>query len=91
MGCTDCNQELYDHMTTHWNCEDDPVCEDCAELLPTFSVSFSDARCEWYGVAEHKGCEISTAWTEDRREAKKAILWMCRRLWGADIKPVEEA
>jgi|2_EtaG_2_1085320.scaffolds.fasta_scaffold22854_3 hypothetical protein len=93
MDCTECNGELHEHLTTRWNCEDEPVCESCADLLPSFVVSYSEhlRNGEWYGVAEHKGCEISTAWTEDRRVAKKAIIDMCRKLWGENIKPVEEA
>lgn len=92
MDCTECNGELHEHLTTRWNCDDEPVCEDCADLLPTFVVTYSEHREPgmFYGTAEHKGCEIGTKWYLDRREAKKAILWMCRRLWGADIKPVEE-
>ena len=90
MDCSICNAEINDHMTTFWNCDDEPVCEDCADLVPTFYVSYVESRKEFYGVAEFKGCEISCAWTKDRRIAKKEIIEMCRKLWGAEIKPVEE-
>ena len=90
MDCATCNIEISDHIDYFWNCDDEPVCDECAKLVPVFSVNFVTARQEFYGTAEFKGCEIGCAWTQDRRIAKKEIIEMCRKLWGAEIKPVEE-
>ena len=87
--CTECGCTIHPHMITRWNCEDEPVCIDCAVLLPNYCVSYSEARSEFFGVADYKGCEMSSAWVKTRKEANTAILEMCQKLWGG-LKPVQE-
>lgn len=90
MDCTECNVEIHEHNQIFWNCEDEPVCEDCANLLPKYCVGFIERLNKFYGHAEFKGCEMSSGFTPDKRVAKKEILEMCRKLWGAKINPVQE-
>ena len=91
--CTECGNDYRVEHDWKRNCDDELVCENCADELPTFSIN-KLCNFSFYGNAEHgslkSSVQVSSGCHETEEKARTEILQLVRKLWGADIKPIEE-